>query len=82
MKRIVLASALVAASAFGAFAQEAPVVLSSGLQAQILSLVPDADLSSLTNVQYAQIVGLFSNSENLSAGANPVGAVKAILGAQ
>lgn len=82
MKRIILASALLAASAFGAFAQSAPVALSSSIQSQILTLVPDADLSSLSNVQYAQLVTLFSNSENLSAGSDPAGAVKAILNAQ
>ena len=82
MKRIVLASALVAASAFGAFAQSAPAQLSAAVQAQILSVVPDADLSNLTAAQYAQLVTLFSNSENLSAGANPNGAIKAIIGAQ
>jgi predicted phage tail protein len=82
MKRIVLATALVVASAAGAFAQTAPVALSSAIQSQIQMLVPGADLSSLTNAQYAQIVTLFSNSENLSAGSNPAGAVKAILGAQ
>lgn len=82
MKSFVLASALVAASAFGAFAQEAPVPLSSAITSQILTLVPDADLSSLTNAQYAQLVSLFSSSENLSAGANPTGAIKAIIGAQ
>lgn len=82
MKRIVLASALVAFSALGAVAQNAPVNLSAALQSQILMLVPSADLSSLTNVQYAQLVTLFSNSDNVSAGANPVGTVKAILNAQ
>jgi hypothetical protein len=82
MKSLVLASALVAASAFSALAQEAPVPLSAAITAQILTLVPDADLSNLTNAQYAQLVTLFSNSENLSAGANPAGAVKAIVGAQ
>ncbi|MCX7287817.1 MAG: hypothetical protein NTW20_09725 [Rhodobacterales bacterium] len=82
MKRIALASALVALSALGAIAQNAPVPLSAAIQSQILMLVPGADLSSLTNVQYAQLVSLFSNSDNVSAGANPVGAVKAILNAQ
>ena len=82
MKRIVLATALVAASAFGAMAQEAPMMLSSAIQSQIMTMVPGADLSNLTNVQYAQLVSLFSNSDNLSAGSNPKGAVEAILGAQ
>lgn len=79
MKRIALVAALVAASAAGAYAQQAPVQLSSAIQSQVLAWVPNADLSNLTNAQYAQIVSLFSNSENLSAGANPAGAVKAIL---
>jgi hypothetical protein len=82
MKRIVLATALVVASAAGAFAQTAPVALSSAIQSQIQMLVPGADLSGLNNVQYAQLVTLFTNSDNLSAGSNPAGAVKAILGAQ
>jgi hypothetical protein len=82
MKYLVLASAVVAASAFSALAQTAPVALSSAIEAQVLALVPDADLTNLTNAQYAQLVSLFGNSENLRAGADPEGAVKAILGAQ
>jgi hypothetical protein len=82
MKSIVLASVLVAASAFGSIAQEAPVALSSAITAQIIQLVPDADLSNLTNAQYAQLVSLFANSDNLSAGSDPAGAVKAIINAQ
>jgi len=82
MKRIVLATALVAASAIGSFAQTAPVALSSAIESKIIMLVPGADLSTLTNTQYAQLVSLFSNSDNLSGGSNPAGAVKAILGAQ
>jgi hypothetical protein len=82
MKSLILSTALIAASAFGAIAQEAPVALSSAVTSQILTLVPEADLSNLTNVQYAQLVTLFSNAESLSAGANPEGAVRAILGAQ
>jgi hypothetical protein len=82
MKTLILSTALIAASAFGAIAQEAPVALSSAVTSQILMLVPDADLSNLTNAQYAQLVTLFSNSESLSAGSNPEGAVRAILGAQ
>jgi hypothetical protein len=82
MKSIILASVLVAASAFGSIAQEAPVALSSAITAQIIQLVPDADLSNLTNAQYAQLVSLFANSDNLSAGSDPAGAVKAIINAQ
>jgi hypothetical protein len=82
MKRIALVAALVAASSVGAFAQQAPVPLSSAIQSQILSWVPGADLSNLTNAQYAQIVSLFSSSENLRSGNDPVGQVKVILGAQ
>jgi hypothetical protein len=82
MKRFILATALVAASAFGAVAQEAPVALSSAIQSQILTMVPGADLSNLTNAQYAQLVSLFSSSDNLGSGDNPAGAIKAILGAQ
>jgi hypothetical protein len=82
MKNLLLASALVAVSGFGAVAQEAPVALSASITSQIMSLVPDADLSGLTNVQYAQLVSLFANSDNLSSGSNPSGAIKAIINAQ
>lgn len=82
MKRIVLASALIAATAVGAFAQQAPVPLTSAVQSQIMSWVPDADLSNLTNSQYARLVGLFSSSENLRSGNDPINQVKVILGAQ
>jgi hypothetical protein len=82
MKRIVLASALIAATAVGAFAQQAPVPLTSAIQAQIMTWIPDADLSNLTNNQYARIVSLFISSENLRAGNDPVNQVKVILGVQ
>lgn len=82
MKRIALVSALLAATATGAFAQQAPVELSSAIQSQILTWIPDADLSNLTNSQYAQIVSLFASSDNLRAGNDPSGQVKAILNAQ
>jgi hypothetical protein len=82
MKRIVLASALVAASAFGAVAQTAPAQLSSAIQSQILTVLPGADLSNLSNSQYAQIVSLFADSENLRTPSDISGAVGAILGAQ
>lgn len=82
MKRIALVTALVAATATGAFAQQSPVQLSSAIQSQILNWVPDADLSNLTNAQYARIVTLFSSSDNLRAGNDPAGQVKVILNAQ
>lgn len=79
MKRIVLATALVAATAVGAFAQQAPVPLSAAIQSEILSVLPNADLSSLTNSQYAQIVSFFSNSENTRTPSDVAGGVQAIL---
>lgn len=82
MKRLILASALIAASAIGATAQQAPVPLSAAIQGQVRTMVPGADLSNLTNSQYARLVTLFADSKNLSAGENPVGAVKVILNAQ
>ncbi len=82
MKRILLASALIAASVTGAVAQTAPVALSSAIQSQIQTWVPGADLSSITTAQYAQIVSLFSSSDNLRAGNDPSGQVKAILNVQ
>ena len=82
MKRILLATALIAAAATGAVAQTAPVALSSAIVTQIEAWVPGADLTNITTAQYAQIVALFSNYDNLSAGNNPAGQVKKILNAQ
>lgn len=82
MKRILLATALIGATVTGAFAQATPVMLSSAVEAQILSYVPNADLSNLTTSQYARFVSLFSSSDNLRSGENPAGAVKVILSAQ
>ena len=82
MKRIILASAIVAASAFGAVAQEAPVALSSAITSEIVSLVPGADLSNLTNSQYAQLVSCFNDSENLRTRSSATQGIEAILGAQ
>ena len=82
MKRVILASALIAVSALGAAAQQTPVALPAAIQAQVLTMVPTADLSNLTTAQYARLVTLFSDSKNLRAGENPVGAVKVILNAQ
>lgn len=79
MKRFVLASALVALSAVGAVAQQAPVALPSSIAAQIMTLVPDADLSSLTTSQYAQIVTFFADSENTTTASGTAQGVKAIL---
>ena len=79
MKRIALAAALVAATAAGAFAQQAPVQLSSAIQSEILSVLPSADLSSLTNAQYAQLVTLFADSENTRTPSDTAQGVKAIL---
>ena len=79
MKRIALVTALVAATATGAFAQQAPVQLSSAIQSEILSVLPGADLSSLSNSQYAQIVSFFSNSENTRTASDTAQGVKAIL---
>ncbi|MBA3910912.1 MAG: hypothetical protein C0524_13820 [Rhodobacter sp.] len=82
MKRIVLATALITASAVGAFAQTSPVALTSATASQIMQLVPGADLTNLTTSQYAQLVTLFSSSENLRAGEDPASQIKIILNAQ
>ncbi|WP_146038005.1 hypothetical protein [Tabrizicola aquatica] len=82
MKRFALASALVAFSAVGALAQQAPVALPSSITSQILTLVPSADLSTLTNSQYAQLVTFFADSENLNTRAGAAQGIEAILGAQ
>lgn len=79
MKSFALATALVAASAVGAFAQQAPVALPSSITAEILTVLPGADLSSLTNSQYAQIVSFFADSENTRTASGTAQGVQAIL---
>lgn len=79
MKRIALITALVAATASGAFAQQAPVQLSSAIQSEILSVLPTADLSALSNSQYAQLVTFFADTENTRTAAGTAQGVKAIL---
>ncbi|MCU0903605.1 MAG: hypothetical protein MUE83_06990 [Tabrizicola sp.] len=79
MKRIALVSALVAVTAGAAFAQQAPVMLSSAIQSEILTVLPDANLSALTNVQYAQLNAFFSNSENTRTASDVAQGVQAIL---
>ena len=82
MKRIVLATALIAMSAVGVSAQTSTVQISSAIAAKVSALVPGADVSNLTVSQYARLVGLFAENDNLRAGNNPAGAVKVILSAQ
>ena len=79
MKRIALVTALVAATAGGAFAQQAPVALSSAIQSEILSVLPGADLSALSTAQYAQLTVFFSNSENTRTASDVAQGVQAIL---
>lgn len=79
MKSLVLAATMIAAVASGAVAQTSSVSLSSAIESQILQWVPNADLSNLTTMQYAQIVSLFASSDNLRAGNDPAGQVKIIL---
>jgi hypothetical protein len=82
MKSLVLAATMIAAVASGAIAQTSTVALSSAIESQIRQWVPGADLTSLTTMQYAQIVSLFASSDNLRTGNDPVGQVKVILNAQ
>lgn len=82
MKRIVLAAALVAVSAAGAFAQTSSFALSSAVQSQIQTLVPGADLANLSTSQYARFVTFFSDSSNLRTRADVVNEIKTILNAQ
>lgn len=79
MKRIAIVAALLATTASGAFAQQVAVPLSSAIQSEILAVLPNADLSSLTNVQYAQIVSFFADSENTRTPSDISGGVEAIL---
>jgi hypothetical protein len=79
MKRIALVAALVTITAGGAFAQQAPVALSSAIQSEIMAVLPNADLSNLTNVQYAQLTSFFANSENTRTASDVAQGVQAIL---
>jgi len=79
MKRLALVTALVAATAGGAFAQQAPVALSSAIQSEIRTALPRADLSRLTLAQYAQLVTFFSSSENTRTAPDIAQGVQAIL---
>lgn len=79
MKRIALATALVAATAAGAFAQQSPVPLTSAIQSEILTVLPSADLSNLTTAQYAQIVTFFADRENTRTASGTAQGVEAIL---
>lgn len=79
MKRFALVTALVAATATGAFAQQAPVALTSAIQSDILAALPSADLSALTNSQYAQIVSFFASSDNTRSRLDIAQGVGAIL---
>jgi hypothetical protein len=79
MKRIALVTALVAATAGGAFAQQSPLALSSAIQSEILAVLPGADLSGLTTAQYVQLNLFFSNSENTRTASDVAQGVKVIL---
>ena len=82
MKRFILASALVAASAFGAAAQDVSVALSSTVQAKVLELAPGVDLANLTASQYARLTELVMNADNLKPGNHPKNQIDVIIGAQ
>lgn len=82
VKRIILASALVAASAFGAVAQDASVALSSTVQSKILQLVPGADLTNLTASQASRLTELVQNGDNLKPSNSPAAQVRVIIGPQ
>ena len=82
MKRALLSITLLLATASVVFAQTAPMRLSPTAIAKVKAFVPNADLENLTVVQYAQIVTLLDNSNNLRAGEDPDGAIKVILNAQ
>ena len=82
MKRALLSITLLFATASVVFAQTAPMRLSPTAIAKVKTFVPNADLENLTVVQYAQIVTLLDNSNNLRSGEDPDGAIKVILNAQ
>ena len=80
MKRLLATVAVVLVSTSASFADTGYNQVSSNIASQVQMLVPGADLSNLTTAQYAQLVSLFSNSENYGAGEDPAGQIKAILG--
>ena len=83
MKRFIIATALTLAAASSAMATTYGATSATGLpatkQVEIRALVPNADLSNLSVSQLARFNDLFSNSDNLRAGENPAGAIRAIL---
>jgi hypothetical protein len=80
MKRLLASVAVVLVSTAASFADTGYNQVSSNIASQVQTLVPGADLSNLTTAQYAQLVSLFSNSDNYGAGEDPAGQIKAILG--
>lgn len=79
MKKIILATVIALSAGTSAFAAG---TISSAMAYEVNLLVPGADLTNLTPSQSARLISLFSNSDNLSAGENPAGQIKVILGAQ
>lgn len=78
MKNLLLASTVAIAALSTGFAASAQG-LSENIRSQIMQFVPDANLTGLTTVQEAELTAIFSNSDNLGAGANPSGAIMAVL---
>jgi hypothetical protein len=82
MKKLLLLTAVIAATATATLADQTPRKLPQTMQVAILQLVPDADLSNLTNGQWARFHVLFSNSANLRAGEDPAARIKIILASE
>jgi hypothetical protein len=80
MKRLLASVAVVLVSTAASFADTGYNQVTSNIASQVQALVPGADLSNLSTAQYAQLVSLFSNSDNYGAGEDPAGQIKAILG--
>lgn len=80
MKRFIIAATLAALAAGSASAMTTQDQLLGTNRAEIMRLVPNADLSNLSGIQLAAITRLFSSSENLRSGNNPAGQLQVILG--
>jgi hypothetical protein len=80
MKRILLLTVLVLAAGTAAYADSRSGSLDAGVALEVSRLMPGADLSNLTPQQVTALENLFADSENLSSGSNPKGAVGVILG--
>jgi hypothetical protein len=73
---------LIVAATSAGMAETTKAELSPSVKVQIRQLVPDADLSNLTTMQYVRLENLFANSANLRAGESPATRIRIILASE